>query len=87
MLSELHFYAFKEENEDFFGGLMVKNPPANVSIPDSVRSSQNPDLQFQGRLLPSTKGQWLADDKQRVTGRDLGGVAVHPRVGCLPKPR
>ena len=57
------------------------------SIPDSVRSSQNPDLQFQGRLLPSTKGQWLADDKQRVTGRDLGGVAVHPRVGCLPKPR
>ena len=36
MLSELHFYAFKEENEDFFGGLMVKNPPANVGDTDLI---------------------------------------------------
>ena len=33
-----------------------------------MRSSQNPDLQFQGRLLPSTKGQRPADDKQQATG-------------------
>ena len=38
MLSELHFYAFKEENEDFFGGLMVKNPPANVGDTGSIPS-------------------------------------------------
>ena len=36
MLSELHFYAFKEENEDFLGGLMVKNPPANVGDTDLI---------------------------------------------------
>ena len=36
ILSELRFYAFKEENEEFFGGPVVKNPPANVGDMDLI---------------------------------------------------